>query len=176
MKTLSCGILVFNDRAELLLCHVTGAWHWDIPKGGLEPGESPRDAALRETREECGLDLAQARLLDLGRMAYRPRKDLHLFATLTERFNTADCRCTTHYRDHWGRDRLEMDGFEWTPLARVPARCARHMSQLLGHTLSLPGLLRRLQAPLAPAGGDVADLSQAPVVPPAAGTAPTPTP
>ena len=58
MKTLSCGILVLNDQHELLLCHVTGAWHWDIPKGTAEPGESPITAALRETREECGLDFS----------------------------------------------------------------------------------------------------------------------
>ena len=41
MKTLSCGILVTNPAHELLLCHVTGAWHWDIPKGGADPGETP---------------------------------------------------------------------------------------------------------------------------------------
>ena len=86
MKTLSCGILVLNAQQELLLCHVTGAWHWDIPKGGIEPHEPPREAALRETREESGLDFSDRPLLDLGRMAYRPRKDLHLFAVLTERY------------------------------------------------------------------------------------------
>ena len=31
MKTLSCGIVIVNAQHELLLCHVTGAWHWDIP-------------------------------------------------------------------------------------------------------------------------------------------------
>ena len=86
MKTLSCGILVLNPQSELLLCHVTGAWHWDIPKGSAEPGEAPLAAALRETREECGIDFAGRALTDLGRMAYRPRKDLHLYAVLTERF------------------------------------------------------------------------------------------
>jgi 8-oxo-dGTP pyrophosphatase MutT (NUDIX family) len=29
--------------------------NWDFPKGMLEPGESPLDAARRETREETGL-------------------------------------------------------------------------------------------------------------------------
>lgn len=29
--------------------------HWDFPKGGLEPGESPLAAALRETEEESGI-------------------------------------------------------------------------------------------------------------------------
>jgi bis(5'-nucleosidyl)-tetraphosphatase len=30
--------------------------NWDLPKGRLENGESPLEAALRETREETGLD------------------------------------------------------------------------------------------------------------------------
>ena len=86
MKTLSCGILVLNAQHELLLCHVTGAWHWDIPKGGTNPGETPLEAALRETREECGIDFSGQSLLDLGPMAYRPRKDLHLFALLRREY------------------------------------------------------------------------------------------
>lgn len=146
MKSLSCGILVLNAQHELLLCHVTGAWHWDIPKGGAEPDEPPRDAALRETREECGLDFSGHALLDLGRMAYRPRKDLHLFAVLTERFDAAACHCDSHYSDSWGRDRPEMDGFEWTRFDRVHRRCARHMAEVLTQKLSLPALLAQLQA------------------------------
>ena len=146
MKTLSCGILLINPAGELLLCHVTGAWHWDIPKGTAEPGESPIAAALRETREECGHDFGHRPLLDLGRRPYLPRKDLHLFALLTDRFDAAGCHCDSHYTDAWGRDRPEMDGFEWTPFDRVHRRCARHMAELLTQSLSLPALLARLQA------------------------------
>jgi 8-oxo-dGTP pyrophosphatase MutT (NUDIX family) len=150
MKTLSCGILVLNPQAELLLCHVTGAWHWDIPKGGLEAGEAPLDAALRETREECGIDFSAQALTDLGRMPYLPRKDLHLYAVLSARFDAATCRCVSHYSDSWGRSRPEMDGWEWTPFARVHRRCARHMITVLTQTLSLTSLLARLQAAPAP--------------------------
>ena len=146
MKTLSCGILVLNPYSELLLCHVTGAWHWDIPKGTSEPGEQPREAALRETREECGHDFSDRVLLDLGRRSYRPRKDLHLFAVLTDRFDSASCHCDSHFTDAWGRDRPEMDGFEWTPFQRIHRRCARHMTEVLTQSLSLPALLSRLQA------------------------------
>ena len=146
MKTLSCGIVIVNAQHELLLCHVTGAWHWDIPKGGVEPGEAPLATALRETREECGLDFSGRPLLDLGRMTYRPRKDLHLFAVLTERLDTASCHCDSRYSDTWGRDRPEMDDFEWTRFDRVHRRCARHMGEVLTQHLSLPTLLARLQA------------------------------
>lgn len=30
--------------------------NWDFPKGRLEPGEAPLDAAVREAREEASLD------------------------------------------------------------------------------------------------------------------------
>jgi 8-oxo-dGTP pyrophosphatase MutT (NUDIX family) len=148
MKTLSCGILVLNDQHELLLCHVTGAWHWDIPKGGVNPGETPLDAALRETREECGIDFSGRPLRDLGQMAYRPRKDLHLFAVLTDRFDAASCHCDSLYSDGWGRDRPEMDGFEWTRFDRVHRRCARHMGEVLTQKIALPALLAQLRADL----------------------------
>ena len=158
MKSLSCGILVLNPAAEILLCHVTGAWHWDIPKGSAEPGEAALAAALRETQEECGLDLSARPLADLGRFNYLPRKDLHLFAVLLQRIDAATCHCASHYTDAWGRSRPEMDGFEWTRFDRVQRRCARHMGALLGQTLSLPALLARLQLGLQPSlpSGDAA--------------------
>ena len=146
MKSLSCGILVLNPQSEILLCRVTGAWHWDIPKGSAESGEAPLDAALRETREESGLDFSGQPLLALGRMAYLPRKDLQLFAALVERFDANACHCDSHYTDAWGRRRPEMDGFEWTPLDRVQRRCARHMGKLLSSSLNLPTLLVKLLA------------------------------
>ncbi len=150
MRTTSCGILVLDAAAELLLCHATGTTHWDIPKGGTEPGETPLQTALRETHEECGLAFAPDALLDLGRHPYRPAKDLHLFAVLAERFDAGRCRCSSQFRDTWGRLRPEMDGFGWVPFERVPQHCARQMTTLLTRTIALPALLQRLRALGAP--------------------------
>ncbi|MBI5257190.1 MAG: NUDIX hydrolase [Burkholderiales bacterium] len=147
MKKLSCGILVMNAQHELLLCHATGTWHWDIPKGGMDDGETPRDTALRETAEETGLRFEAGALQELGRLRYRPDKALHLFAVLSERFDAAGCHCHSHFVDGWGRRRPEMDGFEWTPFTRVHRRVGRHMATLLTQTLSLPTVLAQLQAP-----------------------------
>jgi 8-oxo-dGTP diphosphatase len=38
---------------------------WTLPGGGLDHGESPRDAVAREVREECGVDVVVGDLLDV---------------------------------------------------------------------------------------------------------------
>ena len=50
-----------TERALFLLIRDSYE-NWGFPKGHLETGERPEDAALREVREETGLDdLARAR-------------------------------------------------------------------------------------------------------------------
>jgi predicted NUDIX family NTP pyrophosphohydrolase len=60
---LSAGVLLFRQRGEIevLLIRPGGPyWRnkdtgvWMIPKGMVEPGESPAEAALREFEEETG--------------------------------------------------------------------------------------------------------------------------
>lgn len=38
---------------------------WTLPGGGLDHGETPRDAVAREVREECGVDVVVGELLDV---------------------------------------------------------------------------------------------------------------
>ena len=145
-KRLSCGVVVLNDQAELLLCHVTGQAHWDLPKGGLNAGETPLQAALRETREETGLLLHAADLFDLGQMPYRPRKDLHLFATLAPRLDTNSLWCESEFPDLIsGQLRPEMDGYGWFAFDAVVSRCTRRMTTVLCERLNLHSLLAQLQ-------------------------------
>ena len=47
MSSVSCGVLIFDERRRLLMAHATGGAHWDIPKGLADPGEAPIEAALR---------------------------------------------------------------------------------------------------------------------------------
>ena len=146
MKTTSHGVLVVDAESELLLCHATGARHWDIPKGMAEPDEGSAAAAAREAREECGLVLDPAALCELGRFEYRPDKDLVLHAVLLDRIDTSQCVCTSVFRDRWGRLRPEMDDFRWTPFDQVPDRCAKNMALVLTRRLSLPAVLEGLLA------------------------------
>jgi 8-oxo-dGTP pyrophosphatase MutT (NUDIX family) len=140
-KRLSCGIVIVNQECELLLCHVTGRGHWDLPKGGIDTSESPIDAALRETREETGLVLAAAELIDLGRFVYSERKDLHLFATRMQRFDVAGLWCESHFAEHWTGKRLpEMDAYGWFGFERAGALCTPKLARLLRESIDLAAI------------------------------------
>lgn len=131
---LSCGLLVINERAELLLGHSTGSGHWDLPKGLIDESEDPATCALREAREEFGLEFTPDRLVDLGRCAYYRGKDLHLFAVGTTSTETRPelCRCTSYFAHYsTGRQVPEVDGFAWIGDAQLPSVLAHSMRRLL---------------------------------------------
>jgi bis(5'-nucleosidyl)-tetraphosphatase len=54
---LSSGVVVVNVvRPTVLFLLLRAYRNWDFPKGLVEPGEQPIDAAMREVREETTLD------------------------------------------------------------------------------------------------------------------------
>ena len=61
----SCGAVVFRKKGGeyqvLLIRHVNGG-HWAFPKGHVENAETESETALREIKEETGLDVS----LDTG--------------------------------------------------------------------------------------------------------------
>ena len=64
----AAGGLVFNHENELLMIFRNGKW--DLPKGKLEKEESIEKCAIREVKEECGVD------------------DLHIIKQLTDTYHT----------------------------------------------------------------------------------------
>ena len=57
----SSGIAIILGN-KILLCHPTNSYwknSYSIPKGHIEDGESKLDAALRECKEETGLDISR---------------------------------------------------------------------------------------------------------------------
>ena len=146
-RSLSCGVVILLETRQLLLCHVTGQRHWDLPKGGIHPGETACEAALRETHEETGLVLAGDALLDLGRHAYTAKKDLHLFACLSARIEPRELHCASCFVDRLsGRSRPEMDDFGWFAFDRIDALCTPKLAGLLTKHLDLDATVEQLGA------------------------------
>jgi 8-oxo-dGTP pyrophosphatase MutT (NUDIX family) len=62
-KPVGAAVLLMDSRKRILIVHGIGKPHWNFPGGGVEKGESPYQAALRETKEEIGLTLPNAKFL-----------------------------------------------------------------------------------------------------------------
>jgi len=121
----SAGGVVVDDgddgtRRVLLIVHrsLSGRPRWTLPKGGIEPGESPEQAALREVREETGHGAAI--VAALGSIAYsfvwqpdrvRYHKRVHYFHMRWDRLPPGE-------RDD------EAEHVEWVPLPAALVRLA----------------------------------------------------
>ena len=58
----SAGFVIFRRTDTRLYLLLDYGHHWDYPKGHLDPGETPMQAALRELKEETGI--SDATVLD----------------------------------------------------------------------------------------------------------------
>lgn len=59
VEQVSAGGVVFretNDGIEIAIVQITDELRWQLPKGLIDPGETFEQAALREVREESGID------------------------------------------------------------------------------------------------------------------------
>lgn len=55
--------LIFNPKNDVLLCHRRDLDLWSLPSGGMEAGETPWEAVIREVGEEVGLIVEVERLV-----------------------------------------------------------------------------------------------------------------
>ncbi|MBQ7757192.1 MAG: NUDIX domain-containing protein [Oscillospiraceae bacterium] len=75
----SCGALVYrkyHGNTEILLIKHINSGHWSFPKGHVEEGETEIETAMREIKEETGIDV----IIDQSFreiVTYSPRRDTH---------------------------------------------------------------------------------------------------
>jgi ADP-ribose pyrophosphatase YjhB (NUDIX family) len=68
-KRMASGVIILNNRGEVLLVKPTYKNHWSIPGGVVDKDESPRDAAIREAKEEINIELKKCDLLCIDYMS-----------------------------------------------------------------------------------------------------------
>jgi len=56
-ETFGVKCVVQNDGRWLMIRNSYGKGHWTLPGGAIHRGEEPADAAIREVRDEVGVDL-----------------------------------------------------------------------------------------------------------------------
>ena len=77
MHEKSCGAIVYrrhHGNSEILLIKHVNSGHWSFPKGHVEANETEVETALREIKEETGIDV----IIDptfRETVTYFPRKD-----------------------------------------------------------------------------------------------------
>ncbi len=82
MPVVVAAAVVIRDGRVLLTRRAAGqhlAGMWEFPGGKLEDGESPEEALVRECREECGIDVEVAGILDVTHHRYPKKNVLLLF-------------------------------------------------------------------------------------------------
>lgn len=106
----SAGVIIFRkekDTIKYLLLHYK-ARHWDFPKGHIEKGEGPAEAAKREIREETGIEDIEFMpgFEETNKYFYR-REGKNFFKTVV--FFLAETKIK-EVKISW-----EHEGFQWLP-------------------------------------------------------------
>lgn len=134
MTVRSAGILLWRDGdagREVWIAHMGGPYWartqeraWSIPKGLVDEGEEPLDAARREFTEEMGVPAPDLDYVELGEYRYSSGKLLTVFAADGTGFDPAEVRSDT-FELEWpprsGRMQSfpEIDRAEWVPVDRA---------------------------------------------------------
>lgn len=94
------GVIVQNSSGQILLEKRSDCGWWGLPGGRIEPGESVIQAALREVKEETGLEVEIIQLLGVysdpvGRIVTFPDNVVHLVdLVVVARIISGELRCS----------------------------------------------------------------------------------
>jgi predicted NUDIX family NTP pyrophosphohydrolase len=134
----SAGILMyrrFNDLLEVLLVHPGGPFYinkdlgaWSIPKGEFTDEEKPKDAAIREFKEELGIS-PEGNMLELTPAIQKGGKKVYAWA-LEGTLDTQNITCNTFSMEWPPKSGImkqfpEIDKAEWFPVRTAIAKINR---------------------------------------------------
>lgn len=130
----AAGGYVLNMRQELLVFYRRHSW--DLPKGKIDPGETPQQAAVREVQEETGL------------------RKLHLEGFLTHTYHTYPLKGERILKKTWWY-RMSTPDMELTPQTEEDieeVRWVEPRAWLAGKPFVYPNIVEVIQLGLAVEG------------------------
>ena len=147
MKEKESAGLAIVYQGMVLLAHTTGRKWWGsygIPKGGIEPGESRIDAAIRETREEVGLAIPRSminpnpRTYVLTSRKYKYTKTVYWYTVEVKDLGQIGLKDLVVPKRQLQLEEVDWAGF--VPLSEAKKRVMSSQQQLLTQLVGL-GLL-----------------------------------
>src|SRR5713101_2812179 len=143
----SSGLLMFrfrNGQLEVFLAHPGGPFfanrddgHWTIPKGEIEPGEEFLATALREFKEEVGIDIdPKSKFLELGSIRQKGGKIVHAWGVERD-LDAATAFKSSTFKMEWppGSGKIqrfpEVDRAQFFPMAEACRRIKETQTPLL---------------------------------------------
>lgn len=125
----TCGIILFNPDNKILIGHPTNQPQntWSIPKGLPDGNEPNLNAALREFKEETGINLLEILPWEgpieiIGKFIY-PNKKKILMAYKLKIMNDIDINefhCDSMVPAHvYGKEVPEIDEFRWVTISEA---------------------------------------------------------
>ena len=85
-KMIVAKVIVRSNNGNVLLAKSSYKKSWQMPGGGVENGESPEEAAVREAREELGLAIPLESLILKGTIYKQDEELLFVIYECSERF------------------------------------------------------------------------------------------
>jgi 8-oxo-dGTP diphosphatase len=73
IQEINSYLVLFNEDRLLLLRRESG--FWEFPGGGVDWGEEPQQAAVRETKEETGLSAENIKFVTVTSATYKKGED-----------------------------------------------------------------------------------------------------
>ena len=133
MSTFTIGVfaVIFDQQNRVLLCHRRDMDIWNLPGGGMEPGELPTETAIRETREETGLDIIPKDLVGV----YSKQNSNDLVFIFTAQFSGGKLTCNEE------AGKIEYFAFDDLPANTIP----KHVERIQDALKNLPAPIFRCQ-------------------------------
>jgi 8-oxo-dGTP diphosphatase len=111
-------VVLIKDDSVCLLKTLNGTY--DLPGGAIELGEDPKSAAIREVKEETGLDATEPTLLGVESSLFRAvHSDDRCYHSLLMYYH---CEDFSGEFSNDGFDEVEkrlVEGAEWVPVAKL---------------------------------------------------------